>query len=80
MRPCRQLIVTVGATPKARMARSTQGSLSRGAVPDPATRNFDHAKHSQNRLVGWPAMTGPVPQSRCAHIPGSGSQGRCARR
>ena len=72
----------VGAPPKARMARSKQATTV-GSVRSQVgitTRNLDHANHAQKRFVARPSMSGPVPQSHWAHIPGSGIQGRYTRR
>ena len=72
----------VGAPPKARIARSTQ-AITVGRVRSQVaitTRNLDHASHAQNRFVLRPEMTGPAPQSHCAHMPGSGIHGRYTRR
>ncbi len=44
------------------------------------TRNLDQASHRQNSTVAAPATSGPSPKSYCAHIPGSGIQGRNTRR
>jgi len=40
------------------------------------TRKRLHASQAQNRHVPRPSMSGPLPQSNWAHIPGSGTQGR----
>ena len=64
------------------MARSTQ-AITVGRVRSQVaitTRNLDHASHAQNRFVLRPEMTGPAPQSHCAHMPGSGIHGRYTRR
>ena len=40
------------------------------------TRNRLQATQAQNRQVVRPQTSGPLAQSYCAHIPGSGAQGR----
>ena len=44
------------------------------------TRNRLQATQAQNRQLGRPQTSGPLAQSYCAHIPGSGTHGRNTRR